>query len=157
MLVIGIDPGRRGAIAHYRTTDRKPSFIPFDEKAYADFFRSIRPLIGRGDGGDGVVCTLEKVWARPGEAPSLSFQFGENYGFIRGILDSMEIPYAAVAPIRWQRRFFLSGDKTQHISLAKSMFRCVDLRRTPRCKKDHDGFADALLIGEYGLLETEKC
>lgn len=156
MLVIGIDPGRKGAIAHYRTTDRKPSFIPFDEKAYADFFFSEVRCICSTDAG-GVVCTLEKVWARPGEAPSLSFQFGENYGFIRGLLEGVGIPYTSVAPIRWQRRFFLSGDKEQHISLAKSMFRGVDLRRTTRCKKDHDGFADALLIGEYGLLETAKC
>jgi hypothetical protein len=45
--------------------------------------------------------------------------------------------------------FRLNSDKENSIEVCKKLFPQVNLLATPRCKKEHDGIAEALLMAEY--------
>lgn len=138
MIYLGIDPGKDGAMAIIRETGIQ--IIPFDELDYADAVNGLR--------GHRVLCCLERVGARPGQGVTSMFSFGENYGFIRGLLAANKIPHEKVMPKKWKKEFGIS-DKNDSISVCMSLFPSVRLFRTDRCKKQHDGMAEALLMAEY--------
>lgn len=141
MIYIGIDPGKSGAMAVI-ARDRI-GVIPFD---IAEYKNALDGLIGYEDG---FRCCLERVGAMPGQGVNSMFHFGENYGFIQGLLTAYSIPYELVTPQRWKKEFGVTGDKNSSIAVCKRLFPDVSLRRTDRCRKDHDGTAEALLMAEY--------
>ena len=152
---IGIDPGKDGAMAilGYRDT---PILIPFDETEYANQLRRLDPL-GSGLGTFGgetdarpssVFCVIEHVNAMPGQGVTSCFSFGANFGECLGMLVAFRIPYELVRPLKWKKAFSCTSDKNTSIEVAKRLFPGVDLRRTPKCTKPHDGIAEALLMAE---------
>ena len=144
---IGIDPGKSGAmcVLHGRTSV-VPVFYPFDEGVYVDVLKEIRQT----HWNEGMFCVVEKVHAMPKQGVSSMFSFGMNFGFIQGTLKTIGIPYQLVEPRTWTASFGCGSDKNRHIEVAKRLFPNVSLKRTEKCRKDFDGFADALLLAEYG-------
>ena len=145
MTYIGIDPGKKGAMAiiYQKRKDAAPGVLiyPFDAAAYRDALIFIDETAA--------VCALERVGAMPGQGVTSMFSFGENYGFIQGLLTSNSIPYELVTPQRWKKAFEVTGDKNSSIAVAKRLFPGVSLRRTTASRKDDDGMAEALLLAEY--------
>ena len=78
------------------------------------------------------------------------YPFGMNFGFIQGVLKAYGIPYELVTPQKWKKEFSCTSDKNTSIEVCKRLFPDVNLKATDRCKKDHDGMAEALLLAEYG-------
>ena len=150
---IGIDPGKDGCLAVLGYRDA-PILIPFDEAEYANQLRRVAPFFV-ATGTDGVVsqretfAVVEHVNAMPGQGVTSCFSFGQNFGFILGLLTAFRIPYELVRPQKWKKEFSCTSDKNTSIEVAKRLFPGVDLRRTKRCTKDHDGLAEALLLAEY--------
>lgn len=142
MIYIGIDPGKDGAMAIIYG-DGSVNIYPFSEEMYKFYLEDIPKA------AEPAVCCLEQVGAFPGQSPNSMFSFGENYGFIRGLLLAYGIPYELVTPRKWKREFGLTGKKETSISVCRHLFPNVSLRRTERCKKDHDGMAEALLLACY--------
>jgi len=145
---IGIDAGKNGAIAVIFADDHKSIkqveiYSPFDEKEY------IRMLSDLNNGDEEVVCCLEKVTAMPKQGVVSMFNFGMNFGWIQGVLMAKNIPYELVTPQKWKKEFSITSDKNTSIAVAKRLFPTVNLKQTDRCKKDHDGMAEALLMAEY--------
>lgn len=138
---IGIDPGKSGAMAVIWGDNIH--VIPFDEAAYSN------KLARSGLRGVNSVCCLERVGAMPGQGVVSMFRFGENFGFIRGLLQAFGIRYETVPPQKWKKEFSLGKDKKASIEVAKRLFPDVSLRPTDRCKVDNDGMAEALLMAEY--------
>lgn len=138
MIYLGIDPGKDGAMAIIRQDGVQ--IIPFDESDYAEAVNALR--------GHRVICCLERVGAMPGQGVTSMFTFGENYGFIRGLLAVNKIPYERVTPQKWKKEFGISG-KNESVAVCMSLFPHVGLFRTPKCRKQHDGMAEALLMAEY--------
>lgn len=138
MTYIGIDPGKKGAMAIIRGPGDY-TLVPFDVETYS------RELLRV----DGAVCALERVGAMPGQGVTSMFSFGENYGFIQGLLTANAIPYELVTPQRWKKTFEVTGDKNSSIAVAKRLFPGVSLLRTVNSRKDDDGMAEALLLAEY--------
>ena len=66
------------------------------------------------------------------------------------MLDACNIETKLVSPQKWKKEFNLDSDKQKSIDTAKKLFPDVNLFRTNRCTKEHDGMAEALLIAEYG-------
>lgn len=139
MIYLGIDPGKSGALA--MIDGDSASVIPFDEKDYADNIR----ICAEG----GAVCCLEHVSAMPGQGVTSVFSFGENFGFIQGVLMANGVKYELVRPQKWKKEFSVTSDKNTSIAVCKRLFPEVSLRRTERSRKDDDGFAEALLMAEY--------
>lgn len=140
-IYIGIDPGISGALGVIGPDGAYA--IPFDEDDYIDALRA---------------CTMadytphaivEHVGAMPKQGVASTFKFGTNFGWIQGVLAALEIPYELVRPLKWKREFSCTSDKNTSIAVAKRMFPTVSLLATPRCKKPHDGMAEALLMACY--------
>lgn len=146
MIYIGIDPGKNGGIAFI---DIRTEFVTPLVKTYCYSDEELISLCG--DFKDfRVVCFLEQVHAMPKQGVSSTFNFGMNFGFIQGVLKAYGIPYELVTPQKWKKEFSCTSDKNTSIEVCKRLFPKVNLKVTERCKKDHDGMAEALLIAEYG-------
>ena len=141
MIYIGVDPGKNGGIAII-DSDGVIAF-PFSEE------RLLIELDGIAQEYE-CICYLEHVHAMPKQGVSSTFNFGMNFGFIQGVLKAYEIPYELVTPQKWKKEFSCTSDKNTSIELCKRLFPNVNLKATERCRKDHDGMAEALLIAEYG-------
>lgn len=143
----GFDPGKDGALAilGYRDT---PILIPFDETEYANQMRRLSLITRNGIDGS-VFCVVEHVGAMPGQGVTSCFSFGRGFGFILGLLTAFCHPYELVRPQKWKKEFSCTSDKNTSIEVAKRLFPGVDLRRTPKCTKPHDGIAEALLLAEF--------
>ena len=141
MIYIGVDPGKNGGIAII-DSDGVIAF-PFSEE------RLLIELDGIAQEYE-CICYLEHVHAMPKQGVSSTFNFGMNFGFIQGVLRAYEIPYELVTPQKWKKEFSCTSDKNTSIEVCKRLFPNVNLKATERCKKDHDGIAEALLIAEYG-------
>lgn len=77
------------------------------------------------------------------------FSFGQNYGFIQGLLKAYSIPFELVRPQKWKKEFSITADKNKSIAVCKRLFPDVSLLATPKCKKPSDGIAEALLLALY--------
>ena len=144
MIYIGIDPGKNGGIAVINDSDNSVDTYTFSEE------RIVAELLIRYILKQDCKCVLEKVNAMPGQGVVSMFNFGQNYGFIQGVLKAYNIPFELVPPQKWKKEFSVTSDKNTSIEVCKRLFPGVNLKATERCKKDHDGIAEALLIAEYG-------
>jgi len=180
--IIGIDPGKNGAIVWMDSDgivlEKQPMPLVGKEFDLHQFSKLLDEIIW----GKSIHVFIEQVHAIYGSAAGATFTFGEIYGAIKGIVSAKAIPYTLVQPKKWQKVIYQgipeirkpsititkgkrAGQKqkgkldTKAMSLlaAKRLFPNVDLRASERCKKPHDGIVDALLITEYGrrtLLKT---
>lgn len=150
MIYIGIDPGKNGGYA-----------VLYDSGGISygamgdDFVRTMR-LVCESSRNKCAIACVEKVGAMPGQGVVSMFSFGKNAGFIEGVLHAFAIPYQLVTPQKWKKEFGLTGDKEKSVEVCKRLFPNVDLRRTDRCKKEHDGMAEALLMAEYARRKWGK-
>ena len=137
---LGFDPGKEGAMAVIG-----PHLIPsahaFDRHVYVEKLADLKKQFN-------LFAVVEHVGAMPGQGVTSCFSFGESFGWIQGVLDAMQIPYELVRPQKWKKVFSCTSDKNTSIAVAERLFPEVDLRRTPLCRKPHDGKAEALLIAE---------
>lgn len=139
MFFIGVDPGSKsGAIAVVSDSGESPIILPFSEDN----------LINVCDTYYGHA-VLERVTSMPKQGVASTFTFGENYGFIQGVLMAKGVPFQVVLPKVWQKEFGIT-DKQTSILRAKQLFPGVNLRATERSKVDNHNFADALLMAEWG-------
>ena len=146
-IAVGIDPGKDGAMAIIGLRS-DPVLVPFDERNYRDWLSKLALATRNGQDGR-VSCVVEHVGAMPGQGVTSCFSFGQNFGFILGLLTAFCHPYELVRPAKWKKEFSCTKDKNTSVEVAKRLFPGVSLRRTERCTKDHDGIAEALLMAEY--------
>ena len=145
MIYIGVDPGKNGGIAFIDTFKQSYDVYVFSEETLLKKLYQFSKYKT-----DSIKCVLEKVNAMPGQGVVSMFNFGQNYGFIQGVLKAYGIPYELVSPQKWKKEFSCTSDKNTSIEVCKRLFPKVNLKATDRCKKDHDGMAEALLTAEYG-------
>lgn len=143
---VGIDPGQSGGIGVI-WDDIEAFPMPGSEQDIVKLIANIRQKAPE------IVVILEKAQAMPKQGIVSTGKYMESYGFIKGALAAMKIPFQEVRPAVWKREI-LSGeidkrDKGTSIRICERIFPQVDLI-PPRCRKPHDGMAEALLIAEYG-------
>ena len=144
-LFIGIDPGKSGGIAVIDTKNGGCYAVPYSDKDLLDICQD---TIQSG-AAEHIVCCLEKVGARPGQGVVSMFSFGQSVGYIKGVLESFRIPYQEIVPQKWKKEFGLNSDKAASAETCRKLFPETNLLATPKCKKPHDGMAEALLMAEY--------
>ncbi len=147
MIYIGIDPGKNGGIAIMNDIKNSADVCPYSDDV---LINNLEFVYAQDDWRGNVICYLEHVHAMPKQGVSSTFNFGMNFGFIQGMLKAYGIPYELVTPQKWKKEFSCTSDKNTSIEVCKRLFPSVNLKATDRCKKDHDGMAEALLIAEYG-------
>lgn len=138
MLIIGIDPGKSGGIAVIGESGSVETHKLKETEADASHFLS------RFDSSScNPFAYLERVHSMPGQGVASSFKFGQSYGFLRGLLVGIGIPFEEVTPQKWQKAMgcMSGGDKNVTKGRAQQLF--------PGVKVTH-AIADAILIAEYG-------
>lgn len=145
MIFLGCDPGKKGGLAVINELTHTLSTIPYSD---TDLITSMK-LLKKNFKDTRIICCLEQVHAMPKQGVSSTFNFGMGYGFIKGVLEALDIPYQEIPPQRWKKEFGLNTDKAKSIEVCKRLFPGVNLLPTPRSKVDSDGMAEALLMAEY--------
>lgn len=142
MIHIGIDPGKSGGIAVINDdAERTAETFPYSDEQLIEVCTA-----HRGE----TVAFVEKVGAMPGQGVTSMFNFGKSFGYILGVLEATETPYQLVSPQKWKNAYGLNSDKGRSCEVCRRLFPKVNLLRTAKCRKEHDGMAEALLIAEYG-------
>jgi crossover junction endodeoxyribonuclease RuvC len=156
-LTVGIDPGKRGAIAALDPTGTALGVWPMPvagggihAAGLADLLRSLRCQDPRQDVGR--VC-LEKVAAMPKQGVASTFHFGCGWGMVRGVCATLGLSVILVPSTVWKKRVLLGlpHDKAGAIQFCTARWPLTDLV-LPGCRVPHDGLADALCLAEYGRL-----
>jgi hypothetical protein len=144
--IIGIDPGLSGGIA-WRKDDQPTTAlaIPATE---GDLLSLIKSLIHPGK----TICFVEEVSGFAGKAQpgSSMFKLGRNFGFILGVLQTLEVRVELIRPQRWQKRLCLGtasgcASRTEW----KNKLKACAQRLYPATKPTL-ATADALLILDFG-------
>ncbi len=161
MIFAGIDPGVSGAI------------VALDEHCRVAA-RHLMPTLKAGAGGRSIVDTrevialveslgiassgsllvaLEEPQVRVGEGAFNSLSTGRNHGRIEGALVALGVRFDIVRPQAWRKALGISGAaadaKQLSIGWCRRFLPDLELLATPRCKKPHDGIADAACLAEY--------
>lgn len=155
MLILGVDPGIKGAIALYDGTDINVIDMPSikaksrgNEIVWSqladDFIKSEFYMADHA--------YIEQVGAMPGQGVVSMFKFGYAAGGIRGIIAANQIPVTLVTPPVWKKFQGLIGF-TKKAKSAASRARASDLFPS-QCdlfkRVKDDGRAEAALIAHYG-------
>jgi len=137
-LFIGVDPGTEGAMTVFG--DVVPHIIAFKECTESEICEALHDLRracnGRWFG------MLEAVHSMPNQGLSSTFKFGRAYGFIRGAMIAVGIPFEDVTPQKWQKALgcLTKGDK--NVSRAKAQQLFPGLKMTNKT-------CDSVCIAEY--------
>lgn len=152
MLFIGIDPGKKGAIAlfdpsqHHLNIEDMP-LVPRSKgkKGEDTNYARLSEILWKPPGVL-VFALMEDVWSMPKEGVSSAHAFGRNNGALLMALAAGRIPHGLITPPKWKKYFGLSRDKGASRSLAMQRF--PDHADLFLRVKD-DGRAEAALIALY--------
>ncbi len=89
---------------------------------------------------------LEQVGAMPKQGVSSTFNFGQTYGAIRGVLAGLRIPITMVTPAKWTRDLKVSGGKDANRQRAAQLFPAYAASFS---RVKDDGRADAALLAYW--------
>lgn len=144
-VVVGIDVGKKGGLTRLTETTQEAIVMPLlgseiDAFAIAQWLKELRP--------DFVV--VEKVGARPKQGVVSMFNFGRSTGEVIGVLKTLAIPYQEVTPQMWKSKVLAGTAKDKDAAINYVAARYPDLNLVPpRCRKAHDGIADATCMAVY--------
>jgi hypothetical protein len=97
-IVLGVDPGDKGAIAVINVHDRATTFIPNNLPPY-DIYTRLKEL---EDDYDIVGMGIEKVHAIKGTSAGSNFKFGYNTGVVTSLLCTINSSLYEITPKTWQ-------------------------------------------------------
>lgn len=143
MLLIGIDPGRSGALAVLTAKMEYVGVKDYDRQACISYIQKVKDMDSH------LFAWIEAVHAMPQDGSASAFRFGENFGWWQGVLESFSIPYKRVAPQTWMRHFGLvkaSPRDKPSLPLCRRAFPMA-----PLSLQKHNGRSDALCIAAYGV------
>ena len=140
MVYIGIDPGAKGGIGIINEETFMEFALPYSNEALIDICQLYQ---------DKASVVVENVHAMPGQGVTSMFTFGKNFGYILGVLEAFQMPYARVDPRTWKHHFGISADKQSSIDKCKELYPGINLLPTKQSRKESDGMAEAILLGRF--------
>tara|TARA_B100001989_G_scaffold208068_1_gene156922 strand:+ start:192 stop:680 length:489 start_codon:yes stop_codon:yes gene_type:complete len=155
MLIIGIDPGIKGAICILKDGVVINVFdmpvMPVGKKNKSQVngsqvYNEILKVI-ENEGKQDVKVVIEQVSAMPGQGVTSMFNFGQSYGVLKGIFSAMQIPMDFVSPVKWKKYFnLINTQKDSSRTKAIEFFPYISAKLSR--KKDANK-ADAILIASF--------
>ncbi len=155
-MVIAIDPGKAGGLAVFGAGKPFAYAMPDTAGDLLDLLRELHQsatIEAREP-----VCVLELVGGFVGKKQpgSAMFKFGEGYGFIKGVIQTLGIPLELVRPQDWQKVFHLGTSAScGGGKVWKNKLKAEAQRRFPHLKVTL-ATADALLLGTYFLNSSKQ-
>ena len=157
MLIIGVDPGLRGALATWDGQMLAVFDMPtltvqrngknrnvLDVHELARLVRGLQP---------GARAYMELVGAMPGQMGM--FTFGDAFGVMRGIFAACDIPVEYISPVRWKRRMQVPAGRDKEGSLLR-VKQLLPQHSGLFARKKDDGRAEASLLALYGMREVSE-
>jgi len=144
MIYIGIDPGASGGIACIWESGQAECWkMPETERDVREVLWQFNGfnLIGSSVEPDSFA-VIEQVGPMPGNGVTGMFKFGMNYGFLRGLLVALNIPFDEARPQKWQKAMGCLSKGDKNVTKAKAQ------QLHPELKITH-ATADAILLAEY--------
>ena len=155
MLIIGIDPGIKGAICILKDGVVIDVFdmpvMPVGKKNKSQvngsqIYNEIQKVIENKDKQD-IKVVIEQVSAMPGQGVTSMFNFGQSYGVLKGIFSAMQIPMDFVSPVKWKKYYnLINTQKDSSRTKAIEFFPYISAKLSR--KKDANK-ADAILIASF--------
>ena len=151
-MIIGVDPGKSGAIAFWHEGIDKVVKCPNNVK---DMCNVVKDETDRFKPYDSIAY-IEKVWARPSNATRAAFTFGVNYGEWLAIMASLNIETILVTPQTWMKyykdkfKMKLPKEKKDRKNKLKKIATYYTDKKVTLYK------ADDILIAAYGFIEQNK-
>ena len=151
---VGIDPGLHGGLALLDAEGDAIGVAPMplaakeiDPVAVRDWIlqqrRGLAAFVG--------CVAIEKVHSMPKQGGASTFRFGYGLGLVVGAVAIAGWRYEMVPPPRWKKAILRDTDRSKEAAIAYCQRRWPSTSLVlPRCRKPHDGIADALCLAEYG-------
>lgn len=161
MIICGIDPGFSGGLSIFNNTNLINCIImPIEEKENGKNKINGKELTLFLNQNKVELVFLEHVHAFAGQGRTSIWNFGEGVGVVKGVCECLGIEYKEVSPQKWKKKvlgdLYSHEDKEGTIKFVKEKFPEMNLLKTPRCKVPHDGKADSIGIGYYGMLVNKE-
>ena len=167
-IIIGIDPGKDGAIAVYFddgkiTYDKSPVIgKEIDIHEYVEILKTVVEWCNKYDRK--IMAFVEDVHALYGSSASSTFNFGGSVYMARTALIALGIPFVLIKPKQWQAKCWQgvklqkkvekgkakTDTKATSLLAAKRLFPEEGFLATERSRVPHDGIVDACLLAYYG-------
>ncbi len=156
MLVAGIDPGLKGAVAFLNAGGVVAVYpMPIQKTPHGDIADSRELLqLFKCHAGTGLV-VVERQQAYPKDRKKSIFTLGRGYGQIEAAINISLLPAIYPLPAEWKKAI-LKGtkmDKAASIGYCQTKYPSANIKVNG---KPHDGLAEAILIAEYGLYHHAK-
>ena len=155
MLIIGVDPGIKGAICILRDGKILDVFdmpiMPVGKKNKSQvngsqIFNEIQKAITNEDKKD-IKVVIEQVSAMPGQGVTSMFNFGQSFGVLKGVFSAMQIAMDFVSPVKWKKFYnLINTHKDSSRTKAIEFFPYISHKLSR--KKDANK-ADAILIASF--------
>lgn len=144
MIILGVDPGKNGALALYDSV--ADSCIVYDMPCVAGEVNPalVAEIIRANARPDHAY--VELVHAMPKNGAVSMFSFGMSYGMVRGVIATLGIPISLVTPTTWKRHYKLTAEKEEARWMAINLWP----GSTNFSRKKDDGRAESALIAKYG-------
>ena len=150
MNVLGIDPGKKGAVCVLFEYDIYMENIPIIGKEY-DIVKLNSFFIPLSEG----IAYIEKVNSF-GMGRTSAFNFGYGVGLLEGLIVANDLKIKRIRPQEWQKEIFkgISGKKPKEKALLvmkeqyKEILKKIEEKKVDKAKKE--GLIDAFLIACYG-------
>lgn len=163
---VGIDPGADGGIACIDINGHTKKWVMPNTGNGIEILELVKILDDLKEQYS-VTLILEEVHSIFGTSAKSNFSFGFTCGAIHTIVVTRLLKLLPVQPKAWQKVIWANCDKvykslkekqktpsidTKATSLnaCRRLFPLLDLRKSARASKAHDGIVDAILIAEYG-------
>lgn len=164
-LIMGIDPGRTGAIALVDAADPATLVECIDMPDLAGAALGTYLADAHVDAWSPhtiVAAYIEKVASRPAQGVRSVWTFGTHYGTLCGALGALRIPTIEVTPQKWQAaqgvvvRDVPAGARRRYVQ--KQLSRSMAAHRWPAhvglfARVKDDGRSDACHIAHYGATQ----
>lgn len=153
-VIIGVDPGVNGAIAvissngsAISTVDMPSTAEGSGSKQQCNAYLLANVISAICKEHNVLLVVLEHVTAMPKQGVTSSFNFGMNYGIVKGVIGAFKLPVRLVRPSIWKKHYAIGRDK--EIARQKAISRWPSMADRLRRKLDSDR-AEALLIADFG-------
>ena len=155
MIIIGIDPGIKGAICILKDGKILDVFdmptMPVGKKNKSQvngsqIYNEIKKATINEEKTN-IKVVIEQVSAMPGQGVTSMFNFGQSFGILKGIFSAMQIPMDFVSPVKWKKHFnLINTQKDSSRTKAIEFFPYISHKLSR--KKDANK-ADAILIASF--------
>ena len=148
-LILGVDPGKTGALALLDADYPGRLLVVEDMPAAtgAPLGRLVADLLADVRPDEVVAAWVEDVHAMPKQGVRSVWTFAEGHGAVLGALGAMAIPVHLVAPSAWKKAAGLGRDKGASRQRAMELWPSM---ATSFARVKDDGRAEAALIALHG-------